>query len=45
MTEAGLDDLKYENLPVIDVEIFLSCFNGETVELTQEAKNECLKVV
>jgi hypothetical protein len=44
MQQAGIDDLKYENIPVIDVESFLSCFNGEDFELSEAAHKECLKV-
>jgi hypothetical protein len=44
MTEAGIADLKYENMPVIDVEAFLSCFNGQEFELSDAAHKECLKV-
>jgi hypothetical protein len=44
MTEAGIADLKYENMPVIYVEAFLSCFNGQEFELSDAAHKECLKV-
>ena len=45
LKNAGLDDLQFKDLPVIELEPFLECIKDGEANITPEAFNECLKVV
>jgi hypothetical protein len=45
LKEAGLDDLQFKDMPVIELAPFLDCIKDGEAHVTPEVFKECLKVV